>query len=102
MPKKRSKHYSQAEREELIELYRQSGYSLYRFCKEMNLGYETLKRWLEKERPKISLVEVTAGDVTPAKSITMTIRLPNGIVCELGIALSMTETLNWVRELKAC
>jgi transposase-like protein len=102
MPKKRRKHYSRGEREELKELYRQSGYSIYRFCKEMNLGYETLKRWLEEERPKVSLVEVTAGDAPPTKSITMTIRLPNGIACELGITLSMAETLNWVRELKAC
>ena len=83
-------------------MYRQSGYSLYRFCKEMNLGYETLKRWLDNETPKISLIEVTADEATPAEPITMTIRLPNGIACELGVALSMTETLNWVRELKAC
>ena len=102
MAKKRRKNYSRAEREELVELYRQSDYSVYRFCKEMNLGYETLKRWLNEETPKYSLVEVTADDTPPTESITMTIRLPNGIACELGTALSMAETLNWVRELKAC
>lgn len=102
MPKKRRKSYSGAQRDELVELYRQSGYSIYRFCNEMNLGYETLKRWLENETPKISLVEVTTADAPSGESITMTIRLPNGIVCELGTALSMIETLNWVRELKAC
>ena len=102
MAKKRSKHYSASEREELIELYRQSGYSIYKFCKEMSLGYETLKRWLEKEPAKVNLVEVSVEDATPAQSFTLTIRLPNGIACELGTALSMSETLSWVRELKTC
>lgn len=102
MPRKRRKNYSRAEREELIELYRQSGYSIYRFCKEMNLGYETLKRWLENETPKVSLVEVTVSEAPVDHSIQLAVRLPNGLVCELGTALSMAETLNWVRELKAC
>lgn len=102
MPKKRSKHYSASEREELIELYRQSGYSIYKFCKEMSLGYETLKRWLKNEPAKVNLVEVSVEDATPEQSFRLTIRLSNGIACELGTALSMSETLSWVRELKGC
>jgi hypothetical protein len=68
----------------------------------MNLGYETLKRWLETDPAKVSLVEVSVEDTTPTECFTLTIRLPNDIVCELGTALSMTETVNWVRELKTC
>jgi len=102
MTKKVIKRYSQAERKGLVELYRQSGYSVWRFCKEMNLGYETLKRWLKEEPPKYGLVEVTVGDTPPVESVTLTIRLPNGIVCEVGTALSPEETLNWVRALRTC
>lgn len=102
MSKKRGNRYSAKEREELVELYRQSGYSIWKFCREMNLGYMTLKRWLEEEAPSYSLVEVTtAGEPTKA-SIGLSVRLPNGLVCELGGKLSPSEVLNWVRELKGC
>lgn len=104
MSKNRSKRYSQTEREELMELYRQSGYSVWRFCKEMNLSYETLKRWLRDRTPGHGLVEVTAAAGAPPEqsSVRLSVRLPNGIVCELGAGLSSEEALNWVRELKGC
>lgn len=104
MSKKRSKRYSQAEREELMELYGQCGYSVWRFCREMNLSYDTLKRWLSERAPGHGLVEVTAVAGAPPErsSVRLSVRLPNGIVCELGAGLSREETLNWVRELNRC
>jgi transposase-like protein len=102
MSKKRSKRYSQAEREELVELFRQSGMSHWRFCKEMDLGYETLRRWLKEESSHLSLVEVTAAEAPLDRSVELTVRLPNGLACELGPAVSPQEALNWIRELKTC
>ena len=103
MQKSGSKRYTVVERDELVQLYRQSGYSAWRFCKEMKLGYMTLKRWLEEEAPKVSLVEVSAVDQPAGESsISLRVRLPNGLVCELGGSLDMPEVLKWVRELKRC
>jgi len=102
MTRKRSKRYSQAERKELLELYRQSGYSLYRFSKEMNLGYDTIKRWLEGESSQNSLVEVTAAEAPVDRPVQLSVRLPNGLVCELVPEMSPAEVLNWLRELKTC
>jgi transposase-like protein len=102
MSNKRRKRYSQAERAELVGLYRQSGYSLWKFCQEMNLGYETLKRWLKEETSRFSLVEVTALDAPKERRVQLAVRLPNGLVCELGGELSSKEVLNWVRELRGC
>ena len=103
MKKSGIKRYTEEERGDLVQLYRQSGYSVYRFCKEMNLGYETLKRWLKEETPRYSLVEVTAAAAGPLdRPIELAVRLPNGLVCELGTTMSSEEALNWVRELKGC
>ena len=101
MSKKRSKRYSQAEREELMELYGQCGYSVWRFCREMNLSYDTLKRLLSERTPRHGLVEVTStGAPLEESTVRLSVSLPNGIVCELGAELSREEALNWVRELK--
>ena len=102
MRKGRKYRYSREEREELLDLYRQSGYSVWKFCNEMNLGYVTLKRWLADETSSYSLVEVTTAEEANEASIGLSVRLPNGIVCELGNGLSPEEMLNWVRELKRC
>jgi len=102
MSKKRSKRYSHAERDELLELYRQSGMSHWRFCKEMDLGYETLRRWLKADTAKYSLVELKAVEVAAKRSVRLRVHLPNGLVCELGAEMNREEVLNWVRELKAC
>ena len=100
--KQRTKRYSRAEREELVELFRQSDYSLWKFCREMDLGYQTLKRWLEEETSPFSLVEVTAAEAPSVRPVALTVRLPNGLACELGGDLSREEALNWIRELKGC
>ena len=102
MSRNRGKRYSPTEREELLELYRQSGLSHGRFCKEMELSFTTLKRWLQVDRAKYSLVEVKSIEVPIKRSVRLSVHLPNGLVCELGGDLSPEEVLNWVRELKAC
>ena len=102
MSKSGSKRYTEEERSELVQLYRHSGYSASRFCKEMSLGYPTLKRWLENETDKVSLVEVVVEEIVPAESLSMNIRFPNGIECELGSKLTSRETITLIRELKGC
>ena len=102
MRKSGTNRYTEEERRELVQLYRQSGYSASRFCKEMNLGYPTLKRWLENETAKVSLVEVVVEELVPAESLSMNIRLPNGIECELRSKLTSRETITLIRELKGC
>jgi len=49
MGKSKGNRYTKAEREELLELYRQSGYGVTRFCREMDISYATLKRWLGRD-----------------------------------------------------
>ena len=102
MKKSGFKRYTEEERGDLVQLYRQSGYSASRFCQEMNLGYPTLKRWLENETAKVSLVEVVVEELVPAESLSMNIRLPNGIECELRSKLTARETITLIRELKGC
>ena len=102
MKKSGTKRYTEEERRELVQLYRQSGYSVWRFCREMNLGYMTLKRWLENETTKVNLVEVVVEEIVAAESLSMNIRLPNGIECELRSKLTSRETITLIRELKGC
>jgi transposase-like protein len=87
---------------EMVRLYQQSGYSASRCCKEMNLGYPTLRRWLGKASPKVSLVELVVEGKASAESLSMNIRLPNGIQCELRSKLTSWETITLIRELKGC
>ena len=102
MKKSGIKRYTEEERGDLVQLYRQSGYSASRFCKEMSLSYPTLKRWLGNETAKVSLVEVVVEEIMPAESLSMNIRLPNGIECELRSKLTSRETITLIRELKGC
>ena len=82
MSRNRSKRYSPAEREELLELYRQSGLSHWRFCKEMDLSFTTLQRWLQVDRAKYSLIEVKPIGAPIKRSVRLSVHLPNGLVCE--------------------
>jgi transposase-like protein len=102
MKKSGIKRYTKEEREDLVQLYRQSDYSASRFCQEMGLSYPTLKRWLGDETAKVSLVEVVVEEIVPAESLRMNIRLPNGIECELRSKLTSRETITLIRELKGC
>jgi len=102
MAKHKGHRYTQEEREELLELYRQSGYGISRFSSEMSISYATIKRWLKpKATPTIKLIEV-ASDPVSNSAAPLIVRLPNGIACEIGSALSRAETVNWIRELKRC
>lgn len=100
MSNNRGKRYSKGEREELLELFDQSGYSASRFCQEMGVCYATLKRWLGRESPRVNLVEVTTA--ASINAVALRVRLPNGIECELESGLSRSEVTEWIRELKAC
>ena len=64
-----------------MRLYRESGYSSSRFCKEMNINDPILKRWLEKASAPAGQVEVVVEEKLP-ESLTMKIHLPSGIECE--------------------
>ena len=98
MGKGKGTRYSEEEREELVQLYRQSGYGISRFCKEMDISYATLKRWLR--RKPVSFVEVAADSLSRV-SASLVVRLPNGISLELGAA-SREETVDWIRDLNRC
>ena len=98
MGKSKGTRYSDEERDELVQLYRQSEYGISRFCKEMDISYATLKRWLG--RKPVRFVEVTADSLSRV-STSLTARLPNGISLELSAA-SREEALGWIRELKRC
>jgi len=54
----------------------------------MSLSYRILKRWFENETAKVSLVEVVVEELVPAESLSMNIRLLNGIECELRSKLT--------------
>lgn len=98
MSKSKGTRYSKDERDELMQLYRQSGYGVSRFCKEMDISYATLKRWLE--RKPTGFVEVTADSLAPS-STSLAVRLPNGISCDLRVS-NRDEALGWIRDLKGC
>lgn len=100
MGKDKGTRYTNDEREELLALYRQSGYGVSRFCKEMDISYATLKRWLGRESRGVSFVEV-AADPAAAVPASLSVRLANGISCELGYS-SRDEAIHWIRELKRC
>lgn len=98
MSKDKGKRYSKEEREELLQLFGQSGYSASRFCKEMGICYRTLKRWLSKQSPRFDLVEVA----NPIESSALRVLLPNGIRCEIPSGFGRGEAADLIRELKAC
>ncbi|WP_425607666.1 IS66 family insertion sequence element accessory protein TnpA [Pelagicoccus enzymogenes] len=47
------KRYTAEQKQELLELFRQSGMNASRFCKETNVSYPTLSRWLGPESTKL-------------------------------------------------
>ena len=100
MSKDKGKRYSKEEREELLQLFGQSGYSASRFCKEMGICYGTLKRWLSKRSPRFDLVEV--ANPIAVESAALRVLLPNGIRCEVPGGFDRVEASDLIRELKAC
>ena len=100
MSKDRGKRYTDSEKEELLQLFEQSGCSVSRFSKEMGVSYGTLRRWLGREKPRFDLVEVAAP--FPASSGAMRVRLPNGIECQIPQGFVRGEAAALIRELAAC
>ena len=100
MNKSKGKRYSEEEREELLALFDQSGYSASRFCKEMGLGYGTLKQWLSRGSPRVDLVEVASP--SGLDGVSLRVFLPNGVRCEIAGCLGSGEVAGLIRELKAC
>ena len=104
MGKDKGKRYTSEEKAELIGLYEQSGYSVSRFCSEMGLSYATLRRWLEPASSslteRIELVEVTTESHSTSRASG--IRLPNGILIELGEGQGASSIATLARELMAC
>jgi len=83
-----------------MELFRQSGLNASRFCKEMNLSYPTLKRWLGPSPTKVvQFVEVGEDESNEAR---MSVALPNGIWAEFPLCAEKSVVASWIRELKAC
>lgn len=100
MSKYKGKRYSKEEREELLQLFGESGYSASRFCKEMGICYGTLKRWLSKRSPRFDLIELASP--VAIESVALRVLLPNGIRCEIPSGFGRGEAADLIRELKAC
>jgi len=98
--KSKGKRYSDQEREELLALFDQSGYSASRFCKEMGLCHGTLKRWLSRESSGVDLLEV-AGPAD-MDGVSLRVFLPNGVRCEVAGGLGRGEVAGLIRALKGC
>ncbi|MDQ8183899.1 transposase [Pelagicoccus sp. SDUM812005] len=100
MSTERGKRYTAEQKQELLELFRQSGLNASRFCKEMNLSYPTLKRWLGPAATKpVQFVEV--GGAEPGEG-RLSIALPNGLWAEFPLDADRSVVAGWIRELKAC
>ena len=97
---KRTKRYTPERKNELLDLFRQSGTSATRFCKEQGLSYPTLKRWLgPAPRESVSFVEI--GEVPPNAG-RMSVALPGGLWLEFAADCEKSVVSSWIRELRAC
>ncbi|MEM9159222.1 MAG: transposase [Verrucomicrobiota bacterium] len=100
MSTERGKRYTQEQKQELLELFSQSGMNVSRFCKEMNLSYATLKRWLSPEPSKpVQFVEIGEADPSGGR---LSVALPNGLWAEFPLSTDKSVVASWIRELKAC
>jgi len=97
---KPGKRYTEDQRKELLELFRQSGLSASRFCKEMRLSYPTLKRWLGPEPSKpVQFVELARSQDGERR---LSIALSNGLWVDVAMDSDKSVVSSWIRELKAC
>jgi transposase-like protein len=100
MSTERGKRYTTDQREELLELFRQSGLNASRFCKEMNVSYPTLKRWLGSGPAEpVQFVELAGEQATGQR---LTVALSNGLWAEFPMDADKAVVAAWIRELKAC
>lgn len=104
------------ERLRLLELYDRSGQSQQDFAREQGINYNTLVNWLYQRRKRESrsgeagnkpmrFHEVSLPGAGDRDRASLTIRLPNGVVMEVGdepgLELAM-KALRWLRERDQC
>ena len=100
MPTERGKRYTEDQKRELLERFRQSELNASRFCREMSLSYPTLKRWLGPGPSKpVQFVEI--GQAEP-RGGRLSVALPNGLRAEFPLDAEKSVVASWIRELKAC
>ena len=96
----RGKRYTPERKNELLELFRRSGKSATRFCKEHGVSYPTLKRWLGPSPSEaVSFVEVDQAGAAPGR---MSVALPGGLWLEFAADCEKSVVASWIRELRAC
>lgn len=86
METKKAFRYSDLEKQEFIEQWKQSGKSKMAFCKEIGIGYYSLIDWVKQknkkaEKPKSSFTQLRIKDSTD--SIFAQINLKNGSTINL-------------------
>lgn len=100
MSTERGKRYTEDQKQELLELFGQSGMNASRFCKEMKLSYPTLKRWLGPAPTKsVQFVEIADPRCEDGR---LTVALPNGLWAEFPLLADKSTIASWIRELKTC
>ena len=100
MSTERGKRYTEDQKQELLELFRQSGLKASRFCMETNLSYPTLKRWLGPQPSKpAQFVEIDQSESSGGR---LSVALPNGLRAEFPLDAEKPVVASWIRELKAC
>ena len=116
MESNRGKRYTPEERAVFVQLYRESGQSLSRFCKDAGMTYASLKRWIDQsqeaqpvedlEACPVSFVEVAAtstqSEVMQHMPVQASFELRNGIRVRLDEQITAPQLLVWIQQLNAC
>ena len=117
MESNRGKRYSPEERAVFVQLYKESGRSLSRFCQDAGVTYASLKRWIDQDQEAqpvedleacpVSVVEVAATSTASTQSEVMprlqaSFELSNGIRVRLDEQMTASQLLVWIQHLNAC
>ncbi len=102
MSTERGKRYTEEQKQELLELFRQGGLNASRFCKEMGLSYPTLKRWLGPSPAPAKPVQFVEVGEAESSDGRLAVALPNGLWAEFPMDAEKSVVADWIRELKAC
>ena len=98
---------SSAEQKSICEAWQASGLSRAEFCRQNNVGYKTLSRWLGKfkERPKtennmpVPLASAAIKFLPVGKIVADTspleVLLPTGVVCKVCLPEDRMESFLW-------
>ena len=103
------KRYSEEEKTEILSKYEKSGLSLFRFCRQEKLNYQTVARWAGVESKKrmtpVELVEVELsgeshhGQVSGEQRV---VRLPQGMEVIFEGGEDIAEIARFCREVVGC